>query len=323
MRAAILTKYGGVENFIMSEDSPKPEVTNNQVLIEVKNCSLNPIDLKTREGLLKRIIKLNSPMILGYDIAGTIVEIGKNITEFKVGDRVYGMVDQNKKPSLSGFAKPGAYAQYVVTREDSICLIPDGLDFKQSAVIPMCVLTAYQAINVITQVKKGDRILINGASGGVGVYAVQFAKLLGAHVTTTSSKKHLVDLLELGADEVYDYRSLDIFQSDRKFDLIYDVVSNQSSVKAKGILDREGRYISNLAPLYVFLFPWLRKFRSLKRDTYVWVENNSQHLHHITQLLKDKKLKPVIDSVFPLEEVSRAHEYLEHKSPFGKVCMAI
>lgn len=323
MRAAVLTKYGGVENFTVSNDIPKPKLKDNMVLIEVKACSLNPIDLRIREGVLRGIIKLQTPKIIGYDIAGTIKEVGKSITKFKVGDRVYGMMDQHTKPSGSGFAKPGAYAQYVVTREDTISLIPDSLDFKQAAAIPMCALTAFQGINILGGVKKGDRVLINGASGGVGVFALQFAKLRGAYVTTTSSSKHLEALLELGADETYDYREMDIFQSDKKFDLIYDVVSNQSPGKARGILDREGRYISNLAPFIIFLLPFLRRYQSLKRDTYVWVESNSDYLGKITQLLSENRIKPVIDRIFPLDEVGRAHAYLEKKSPFGKVCMFI
>lgn len=323
MRAAILTKYGGAENFILSNDIPRPEPADDQVLIEVKACSLNPIDLKTRLGLLKGIIRLKTPIILGYDIAGTIIETGKNITKFRVGDRVYGMMDQYIHPSKSGFAKPGAYAQYVVTREDTISIMPDNLDFKQSAAVPMCCLTAYQGVKIIADVKKGDRVLINGASGGVGVFAVQLAKLFGAHVTTTSSNKHMEKLLELGADEVYDYREMDIFQSEKKFDIIYDVVSNQSLGKARKILDRNGQYISNLAPFYIFILPFLRKFRNFKSHSYVWVENNSNHLNSISVLLKENKIKPVVDREFLLEDVGVAHNYLEQESPFGKVCMTI
>lgn len=323
MRAAILNSYGGVENFTISNDVPKPEVGKNQVLVEVKVCSLNPIDLRTREGLLKSIIKIKKPIVLGYDMSGVVIETGDGVTKFKSGDRVYGMVDQSIKPSKSGFAKPGTYAQYVVTREDTLSLIPDNMDFKDISSVPMCALTAFQALEIIGDIEEGDHILINGASGGVGVFAVQLAKLKGAVVTTTSSSKHTESLLNLGADRVIDYREMGIFTSREKFDIIYDVVANKSLYKAKKILTPKGRYISNIAPLYIFIFPFLRKFRFLKRHSYVWVESDSDHLNRISKLLADKKIKPVVDRFFSLDEVGTAHQYLEEGSPFGKICMTI
>ena len=187
-------------------------------------------------------------MILGNDVAGVVTEVGEEVTRFKVGDRVFGLLDANEYPSFRGFAKPGCYAEYAVTREDTLAKIPDNVDFISAAATPLAALTAYQVLHSTVELQSGQSLLVNGASGGVGTFAVQIAKAMGLKVTAVCSKK--IDLLQsLGIVDCIDYKTERLESTDKRFDVIYDVVANQSYSKLKHLLNPKWLYISNVASI--------------------------------------------------------------------------
>jgi NADPH:quinone reductase-like Zn-dependent oxidoreductase len=323
MKAAVIKQFGKTNVFEIIDNYPEPMLQPNQVMIKVHSTSINPLDLNIRKGLLKLFLGSKFPMILGNDVAGKIIQCGKDITNFQVGDEVYCMSDSNKKMSFWGFSKPGTYATFVVTREDTLSLKPKNLTFEESAVIPLCSLTAYQALVEIANIKDGDKILINGASGGVGVFAVQIAKSYGAHITCVCSSKNIRKLTELNVDKILDYTKTDILKIKDQFDIIYDVASNHKYNNIKHLLKKSGIYISNIAPIIVFLFPFLRKIRKIHRFAFTWVVPSGENLKKITEKIERNEIKPIVDKIFPLEEIDLAHNYCENGKPFGKISITI
>lgn len=198
MKAIVLEQAGGVENLLF-KDVDKPVTKENEVLIEVKSISINPVDFKVRayEEVIDMICGEERPVILGWDISGTVVAKGINVTKFEIGDKVFGMVN------FPG--RGNAYAEFVASPEDHLAKIPENVSFEHAAATTLAALTALQVLE--TRVKKDDRILIHAGSGGVGHFAIQIAKNLGAHVITTSSSKNKDFVMSLGADEHIDYRS--------------------------------------------------------------------------------------------------------------------
>ncbi len=323
MRAVIINSFGSSDVLEIDNNYPKPDIKDNQALINVKAAGINQLDWKIRKGMLKLILGSNFPIILGNDASGVIVKCGNNVKDFKVGDSVYCMLDSNETFSYFGYAKSGAYAQYAVTRSDTLSLKPEILSYEEAASFPLCCLTAYQVLVHKINIQKGDKILINGASGGVGIFAVQIAKALGAVVTAVCSTKNIELIKKLGADYVIDYTKNDLSQLTEKFKIVYDIVVNTTYKKCKNILDNNGIFISNLASPIVILFPFLRKTKNFKKRTFAWVEPCGKDLQKITEMVNNGHLKSVIDKIFSIEEIRKAHEYSESGRVVGKLVVRI
>lgn len=327
MRAVIIRKFGEPEVLEYVTNYPEPDIYNNQVLIKVNAASVNPLDYRIRKGDLRLIIGSKFPIILGNDICGTVVKCGSEVRNFKVGDQVYGMVDSNKNFSLSGFAKSGSYAEYCATREDTLSLKPRALSWEEAAAIPLCCLTAYQALVNKAQIKSGDKVLINGASGGVGIFAVQIAKVFGANITAVCSAKNSDFIKSLGVETVIDYKENDVSKLNDKFDIVYDVVASRSYFQMKNILKENGVFLSNIADpfniLWTILFPLLRIFGLRKRNTFAWVKPSGEELSIITKMVEEEKIRPVIDRVYSLDEVAEAHKYIENGRVRGKIVIKV
>lgn len=200
MKAIVLENFGGIENFKI-KDIPIPMIIENEVLIKVKAFSINPVDVKTRKGgSLAKVLENNPPVILGWDISGTIEKVGVGVSSFKVGDEVFGMINFGKSGS--------AYAEYVAAPAEHLAIKPSTISHFEAAASTLAALTALQAFTYFGKLKQNDKVLIHAASGGVGHFAVQIAKPLGAYVIGTSSEKNRDFVLGLGADEHIDYRSV-------------------------------------------------------------------------------------------------------------------
>lgn len=323
MKAIVINSFGNSDVLEIHTDIAEPKISQNQVLIENKATSINPLDWKIRNGLLKVILGSKFPMILGNDAAGIIVKCGTNVNNFKIGDKVYCMSDSNRTFSNSGFAKSGTYSEYVVTREDTLAVIPNDLTFEQAAALPLCGLTAFQVLVNKARIQKNQKALINGASGGVGVYAIQIAKYYGAIVTAVCSEKNMDIVKQLGADHVIDYKKEDWTKRDEQYDIIYDIVVGSTYKICKKLLTKNGIYISNVAPLLYFIFPFLRKFKFFKKQLFAWVEPSGQDLQKITDIVNKGFLRPVIDKTFSLDEIKIAHEYSESGRVVGKIVVNI
>lgn len=328
MKAVVIQRYGSSDVLEYASNHPEPDkLHSNQVVIKVNAAGINPLDIKIRKGDLRLISRSKFPMLLGNDACGVIVKCGSRVYNYKVGDHVYCMVDTNKRFSLSGFAKGGSYAEYCVTREDTISLKPDSLADEEAASLPLCCLTAYQALVYKARIKSGDTVLINGASGGVGVYAVQIAKAFGANITAICSSRNREFIKSLGADTAIDYKEKGITQLSDKFDIIYDIVANTSYTQCKHILNKKGVFISNIASLTsiitTYLFPLLGVFGFGKRSTFAWVKPSGKDLSLISQMVNDGQIRPIIDQIYSLNEIRQAHEYSETGRVKGKLVIKI
>ncbi len=323
MHAIVINKYGDSDVLEYKEDINKPECAPNQVLIKIKAASINPLDWKTRRGDLRFLLKNHFPMILGSDVSGTIVEVGNEVEGFAIADDVFCMLDANIKSSLNGFAKSGGYAEYAITRADTLCIKPTCLSHIEAAAVPLAALTAYQALVHMANIQTGQSILINGASGGVGIFAVQIAKAFGAHVTAVCSEENKSLLRKLGADTVLDYRKTDFKKQNQSYDIIYDVVSNSSLHECRSVLSKNGIFITNVPNFYSFmsmlLRPLINFFGPRKKLYHAWVKPRGKDLKAISLLIDKQKIEPVIGAVFSKQDIKLAHEISEKNQSHGKI----
>jgi NADPH:quinone reductase-like Zn-dependent oxidoreductase len=235
MKAIIISRYGSPE-VLQYEDVETPQIRPEQLLIKVHASSVNPIDWKTRKGMLSILTGNRFPLILGFDVAGEVLEVGSQVTRFKVGDAIYGSTN------FPG----GAYAEFTVVSENLAAHKPINMTYEQAATVPLAALTALQALRDLGNVKSGQKVLINGASGGVGIFAVQIAKVLGAEVTGVSSSKNLDFVKSLNADLVIDYTLQDFTEGNVQYDIIFDVVAKRVFSDCRKVLKPNGVFISTL-----------------------------------------------------------------------------
>ncbi|MCB2194384.1 MAG: NADP-dependent oxidoreductase [Bacteroidetes bacterium] len=315
MKAAIINQFGGPEVFKI-QDIDKPNIQPDQVLIKVKTVSINPIDWKQRNGNHKLILGSPFPIVLGYDVCGEVIEVGSEISRFKPGDLVYGVLD-NKYG--------GALAEYAVGHENCFDIKPENIDHNEAAAFPMVALTALQALKYKSDLKTGQTVLINGASGGVGHLAVQLAKLLGAKVIAVASSKSEQFINQFNPDTFIDYTKQDILDLDRKVDIFFDVIGNQKFPKIKHLLTSQGIYLNlnyidtmKKMPLYK-----LHQMFTKKKAKAILMKNTEEDLQVITKWIKEEKLKVSIDKTFSLEQIREAHEYAQQGHNKGKNIVVI
>ncbi len=318
MKAVLIRRFGP-PGVMKVEEVEKPPVSNNRVLIRVRYSSVNPVDWKIRNGSLRLISGSRFPMRLGFDVAGEVVETGATVAKFKAGDRVFGMLDYKQR---------GAYAEYASAGENNIVLIPEGLDFREAAAIPLAGLTAYQALHDKGRIESGKRILVKGASGGVGSFAVQIAKARGAIVSGVCSTDNLELARSLGADRVIDYRKEDFVQLPDEYDILFDAVGKRTFFGVRKRLASSGRYITTLPNkpadvLSFFLIPFISLLGYRKKSSFVSVKPSASDLNSLALLIKDGRLRPLIDRVYPLEEITAAHAYSETGHARGKIVIKI
>ncbi|MDN2452241.1 NADP-dependent oxidoreductase [Lactobacillus sp. UCMA15818] len=235
MKAVIISAYGKADQLYLA-DIDVPKVAEDEVLVAVEATSINPIDWKARQGMLQPVYNWSFPVVLGWDLAGTIVQVGPAVKKFKVGDDVFARPDNYKD------GKKGTYAEYAVVKEDKLALKPANLSFEEAAGIPLAGLTAYQVIKDQLKIRAGEKVLIQGGAGGVGSFAVQLAKYFGAYVATTASPQNEVFLKEIGADEVIDYHTTKITDVLHDYDAVFDTVNEIDA--GISILKPNGRLVT-------------------------------------------------------------------------------
>ena len=322
MKALTIESYGSPD-VLQVKDVEKPEPKKNEVLIKIFASSVNagdwhlmradPALVRLYSGLLKPRFK-----ILGCDVAGVVEAVGKDIKHFKVGDEVYGDL------SSSSF---GGFAEYTCAKEDSLAIKPKNLNFEEAASVPSAALTALQGIRDYGQAGPGKSILINGASGGVGSFALQIAKALGAHVTAVGSSRKLESMKSMGADEVIDYCKEDFTQNGKTYDVIHGVNGYHPIGDYAKSLSKSGIYVmsggSNRQLMEVSLKgPFMSKKNGQRFKNYL-VNPNKSDLVFLTDLIEQGKIKPQIDCSFPLEQGADAVRYLEAGKAKGKVVISI
>ena len=310
MKAITCNHYGSSKVLKVAElSAPKP--TAQQVLVTVKAASVNPVDWKIRSGSLIIKTGIKPPKILGSDFAGVIAAIGSQVNDYTVGDEVWGKFDS---------FKGGSYAQMVVADTQNISLKPIHLDFIQAAAVPNVGLTAYQAMVKKAALNTGQSVLVNGASGGVGLMAVQIAKAMDCHVTAVCSAKNTGLVKSLGADVVLDYQHDDILAAKQAYDVFFDCVANQSFIKVSPTLKAAGTHIKTTPDLLSAFGSLLKPFK-IKRPDHIMVKPNHKDLLQLKTWVDSQQLKPIVQQVFPLAEVAQAHQLSETGRVVGKLIL--
>lgn len=328
MKAVIFNRYRKRNNITFA-NVPRPVPKPNEILVQVHAAGLNPIDTMVPKGTFKPILKFQLPATLGSDLAGVVVDIGSRVTRFKPGDAVFASIFDLGN---------GALAEFAVVPENAAALKPGNLDFVQAASIPMVGLTSWQALKERASLKPGQKVFIPAGSGGIGTFAIQLAKILGAKVGTTTSTAN-VDLVQsLGADEVIDYKKQEFEEVLRDYDAVLGTVRGDALEKSLRILKPKSTVISLIGPpdtvvarargmnyLMVFVFGLLSRkiIRQAKKRgatySFLFVHPDGNQLAEIGELLKAERIRPVIDKIFPFEQAKEALTYLEQGRAKGKV----
>ena len=318
MKAIVCTKYGPPESLQLKEvETPTPK--DNEVLVKVHAASLNAADLDFLRGkfinrLMWGFLKPKYK-ILGSDIAGRIDSVGRDVEEFQLGNEIF--VDLFEY----GF---GAFAEYVCVPENALRLKPANMTFEEAATIPQAAIVALQGLRDKRQILPGQKVLINGAGGGMGTFAVQIAKSFGAEVTGVDSTEKLDMVRSIGADHIIDYTQEDFTKSGKRYDLILDVAAHHSifaykrALSPKGIFALVGGSRGSILQT-VFLGPLISIFSSKKMSLVTWKSNKKEDMAYIGELFEAGKVLPVIDRRYPLSEVADALRYLEEGHHQGKI----
>lgn len=328
MKAFVADRYEK-KRALRLADMPTPELRDDELLVEVHAAGVNQLDFKLRDGEFKLILPYRLPLVLGHDVAGVVVKAGSQARKFKVGDEVYARVDD---------FRIGSFAEYVPVRESSLALKPRGLTMEQAASIPLVGLTAWQALVEKAQLRAGQKVFIQAGSGGVGTFAIQLAKHLGASVATTTSAANAALVEELGADVVVDYKTQNFEDLLRDYDLALNSQDGQTLDKSLQVLKAGGKLISISgppdpefgraigAPGFVRLVMRLlssgvrRRARRRGLDyAFLFMKANGAQLQEITRLIEAGAIRPVIDKVFPFESTNEALTYVESGRTKGKV----
>ena len=328
MKALILKRYGGADALEFT-DLPRPAIKPDEILVQVHAAGLNPIDYMIPKGDFKPLMPFKLPAVMGSDLAGVVIEAGSGVRRFKVGDAVYASLFD---------LDVGSFAEFAAVPEHAAALKPAALDFVQAASIPMVGLTSWQAFNERAQIKPGQKVFIPAGSGGIGTFAIQLAKQLGAKVATTTSTANVELVRGLGADEVIDYKRQEFEDILHGYDAVLGTVKGGALEKSLRILKPESQLVSLIGPpdaafarqrgmnfLMRFVFGLLsRKIIKLakKQDTsysFLFVRSDGLQLEKIAALIDDGKIRPVIDRVFPFDSVKEGLAYLEQGRAKGKV----
>jgi NADPH:quinone reductase-like Zn-dependent oxidoreductase len=323
MKAIVYTQYGTADVLQLKEIA-KPTPKDDEVLVKVYAVSANAADIH----LLRAdpfLIRLSSGLlkpknqILGSDIAGRVEAVGRNIKEFKPGDDVFGDISADGR---------GGFAEYVCVHENALVLKPANLSFEEAAAVPMAAVTALQGIRYAGQIRPGQKVLINGASGGVGTFAVQLAKTFGAEVTAVCSTRNLDVARSIGADHVIDYTKEDFAENGQHYDLILATNGDRSISDYRRALSPKGIYVQtggSMAQMSQAMLqgPWISMTGSKRMGTMGVAKPNEKDLVIMKELLEAGKVKPVIDRCYPLNQVADAMRYLEKGHAQGKVVITV
>jgi NADPH:quinone reductase-like Zn-dependent oxidoreductase len=320
MKAILCTQYGPPEALQLHEVE-KPVPKDDEVLVKIFAASANPLDLQMRGGLARLWSGLSKPKDprLGRDIAGRVEAAGKNVTQFQPGDEVFGVC-------------AGGYAEYAATREHHIALKPVNCSFEEAAAAPVAAITALQGLRDKGQIQAGQRVLIQGASGGVGTYAVQIAKAFGAEVTAVCSTHNVDQARSLGAAHVIDYTKEDFTKAGQQYDLIFAINGYHSIFEYRRALSPKGKYLmtgASRAHIFKALFqtafigPLLSKKEGQKLGFMGIANINPKDMIFLKELYEDGKVKTVIDRRYPLSETGAALKYLEEGHARGKVVITV
>ena len=308
MKAVRFHAYGGPD-VLQYEEAPIPQPGEGEVLVRVQAAGVNPLDYKLRSGAMQQIFPLTLPAIVGADFAGVVVEVGAGVTHITVGEHVYG---------TAGYEKGGAYAEYVVAKAGEIAHKPGALTAAEAASVPVVAQTAWQALHQVARIGRGDKVLIHGAAGGVGMYAIQFARQAGCHIIALSTHEHSQHLRELGADTVLDYNNLPFEQHLSGIDVALDLIGGDIRERTWRTLNPGGILISTNDP------PSQDKAKEYGvRAQGFQMQPSGMLLADIAKQLNTGELRTFVARVLPLEHAAQAQEIQQAGHVNGKVVLKV
>src|SRR5712692_8529552 len=332
MRAFIVDRYGK-KNGVRIGEMPDPDVRENDVLVQVHAAGVNLLDSKIRNGEFKRILPYRLPLILGNDLAGVVIRVGSRVRRFKPGDEVYARPDKDRI---------GAFAELVSMNEDAVAIMPKKLTMEEAASIPLVGLTAWQALIERASLKQGQKVLIHAGSGGVGTFAIQLAKHVGATVATTTSTANVDLVRSLGADIVIDYKKEDFAHALRNYDVVLHSLDKVTLEKSLRVLKPGGQLISISGPPDAAFArslgaSWVSRMimgvlsygittkakRRQAKYSFLFMRANGGQLTEITSLIDEGIIRPVVDRVFPFASTKEAMAYVEAGRAKGKVVVSL
>lgn len=332
MKAYTINRYSR-EDKLQLVEVPEPVVKENDVLIEVHSASINQLDVKLKGGEFKLLLPYKFPLILGHDVAGIVIKVGSKVSRYKVGDEV--------------FARPadfriGTFAEYIAIDEHDVALKPKNVSMEQAASIPLVALTVWQAFVEKANLKKGQKVFIQAGSGGVGTIAIQLAKHLGATVATTISADNFQLVKSLGADIAIDYKTQDFETILKEYDLVLNSQDEKTLEKSLRLVKSGGKVISISGPpdmafakeiglswlMKIAIFFLSRKVRSQAKKlgidySFLFMQANGKQLLEIGKLIEANVIRPVVDKVFPFEDINEAMSYVESGRAKGKVIVKV
>ena len=315
MKAIVYTKYGPPDVLELKEVE-KPAPKDNEVLIKVHASTVTPIDLRFRQGknIIARVMSgLIKPKnnILGSELAGEIESVGKDVKLFKQGDQVYGA------------GQMGAHAEYVCMPEEKVAMKPTNMTYEEAAAVPFAAPVSLQFLRNKGGIQSGQKVLINGASGGLGTFAVQLAKYFGAEVTGVCSTTNLELVQSLGADEVIDYTREDFTREGQSYDIIFDTVGKSSYSKCKNSLKQSGIYLNTVLTFPLLLQMLWTSMIGGKKAIFMMAPYHIEDLIFLKELIEAGKIKSVIDRRYPLEQIAEAHSYVDKGQKTGNVVITL
>lgn len=330
MQAYTIERYGSDGQLTLQ---PQPECGADDVLVKIHAASINPLDSKISSGEFKLLLPYKMPLILGNDFAGVVIAVGRNVSEFQIGDAVYAKAPQERI---------GCFAEYIAINKDALAHKPLNLTMEQATAVPLVALTAWQALVETANLQPGQKVLIHAGSGGVGTMAIQLAKQLGAFVATTTSTTNVDWVKALGVDVVVDYKTQDFSQLLQNYDVVLCSLGGDTLQQSLKVIKPGGMLISISGPptpefAATQKAPWLLQqimrllSFSIRRNAqkrgisyrFVFMRSNGQQLQHITSLIEAGKLKPIIDKVFSFTDIADALAYSEQGRVKGKTVIKI
>ncbi|HVN69318.1 MAG TPA: NADP-dependent oxidoreductase [Candidatus Binatia bacterium] len=332
MKAFVIDRYGSREGLRLA-DMPEPKLQADDVLVEVHAAGVNPLDAKIRDGEFRFILPYRLPLISGNDVAGRVLRVGSKVRQFRPGDEIYARPNQHRI---------GAFAEFIAVNESDVAMKPKNLTMEEAASIPLVGLTAWQALIGRSNLKKGQKVLIHAGAGGVGTFAIQLAKHIGATVATTTSTANVELVKSLGADVVVDYKKDRFEKILNGYDVVLNSLGKDTLEKSVDVLKSGGKLISISGPPDAAFArqnesSWLlqqvmrglsfgirnRAARHNVNYSFLFMRANGEQLSKITHLIESKVIRPVIDRVFPFEETTDALSYVETGRSRGKVVVQV
>jgi NADPH:quinone reductase-like Zn-dependent oxidoreductase len=312
MQAMLIRRYGGPDNLELGE-VPAPRPGPGEVLLRVRASSVNPVDAAIRAGMLKYFVRLRLPAVLGVDIAGEVVELGAGVTRFVVGDRVF---------AYMGIGRGGGYAELAVVPESFLGHVPASLSWAEAGTVPGVGATAFEALTAHAPVRAGMKVFVNGGAGGVGTYAIQIAKALGAEVTATCSASKEALVRELGADHVIDYTKGDPFATGRDaYDVVLNCVRGPSLAPMRALLRAGGVIVTVTGMPQDSVFAKVRNLFSSRRTVVMTVDTSGANLDGLAKMIERGDVRPIVEKTYGWSELAEAHRRVEAGRVAGKIAI--